>query len=167
MTSNDLWPLTAWKYKRFPYSINRPMGLQHFKWDHFTFSAFLTTFTSFDFWPWYVALTSWTLEGSHVTSLNLVWFQTFFFSNEIISNFQPYNLTLTDHDLDMWHLTSWTYEGSHIISKQQVWFQSYVTFQMWWILHFQPIIKLDLEWPLTLVYELWLREHTKIPILYQ
>ena len=61
-------------------------------------------------------------------------------------------------DLDLWPFTSWTYEGSHITSINQVWFQTTI-FQMRWILHFQPILQLDLRWPLTLVYDLWLHEH--------
>ena len=30
--------------------------------------------------------------------------------------------------------------------------------------HFQPILQLDLRWPLTLVYDLWPHEHIKVPI---
>ena len=32
--------------------------------------------------------------------------------------------------------------------------------------YFQPFLQLDLRWPLTLVYDLWLHEHMKFPILY-
>ena len=41
------------------------------------------------------------------------------------------------------------------------------TFQTRWILHFEPILQLNLWWTLTLVYDLWPREHMKGPILYQ
>ena len=34
-----------------------------------------------------------------------------------------------------------------------------LTFQMRLSLHFQPILQLDLRWPLTLVYDLWPHEH--------
>ena len=33
--------------------------------------------------------------------------------------------------------------------------------------HFQPILQLDIRWPLTLVYDLWPNEHMKVPIRYQ
>ena len=41
------------------------------------------------------------------------------------------------------------------------------TFQMRWILYFEPILQLDLWWPLTLLYDIWPHEHTRGPILYQ
>ena len=37
---------------------------------------------------------------------------------------------------------------------------------MMWILHFQSTPQLDLWWPLILVHDLWLQEHTNSPILY-
>ena len=41
------------------------------------------------------------------------------------------------------------------------------TFQMRPFSHFQPILQLDLRWPLTLVHDLWLHEHMKVHIYQQ
>ena len=40
-----------------------------------------------------------------------------------------------------------------------------LTFQMKQFLHFQPVLQLNLRWPLTLEYDIWLREHMKVSIL--
>ena len=40
------------------------------------------------------------------------------------------------------------------------------TFQIRLFSHFQPILQLDLRWPLTLLHYLWLHEHMKVHILY-
>ena len=64
-----------------------------------------------------------------------------------------YNLTLDDlWPWYIWLLTAWTYEGSHIISINQ--FNWTSTFQMRPRSHFQPILQLDLWWPLTLMWPL-------------
>ena len=39
--------------------------------------------------------------------------------------------------------------------------------KMRWISHFEPILQLHLWWPLTLVYDIWLYEHTMGPTMYQ
>ena len=63
-------------------------------------------------------LTAWTFAGSHIISINQVWFQLAFnFSNESFFTFSAY-LTAWPQmtfDLGIWPLTAWTYEGSHII----------------------------------------------------
>ena len=41
------------------------------------------------------------------------------------------------------------------------------TFQMRSFSHFQPILQLDLKWPLTLVHDLWLHDHMMVQILYK
>ena len=89
---------------RFPYYIHKPslvpIGLSLFKWANLIYSAYLITWTQMTFglgmWP----LTSWTYEGSHITSINQVWFQSdFMFSNET-------NLKLSALQLDLrWPLT--------------------------------------------------------------
>ena len=75
-----------------------------------------------DLWP----VTIRTYEGSHIISINQVWFKLHFnFSNETIFTFSAYLTTWPQmtYDLGIWPLTTWTYEGSHIISINQVWFQ--------------------------------------------
>ena len=72
-------------------------------------------------------LTAWTYEGSHIISINQVWFKLDFnFSNETIFTFSAYLTTWPQmtFDLGIWFLTTWTYEGSHIIQINHVWFQS-------------------------------------------
>ena len=64
-------------------------------------------------------LTPWTYEGSHIISINQVWFKLDFnFSNEAIFTFSAYLTTWSQmtFDLGIWPLTKWTYEGSHITS---------------------------------------------------
>ena len=84
-------------------------------------------------------------------------------------------------DLGTWPLTAWTYEGSHI-SINQVWFKSDFqlfkwgyfhifslgtsTFQMRPFSHFQPILQLDLRWPLTLIYDHWPHQQMTVPMLH-
>ena len=93
----------------------------------FTFSAYLTTSPQMTFdlgiWP----LTSWTNEGTHIISINQVWFQLDInFSNEATFTFSAY-LTLWPQmifDLDMWPLTSSTNEGSYVASMTQLWLKS-------------------------------------------
>ena len=81
---------------------------------NFTFSAYHTTWPQMTFdlgrWP----LTSWTYEGSNITSINQVWFQSDFnFSNEANFTFSAYLIIWPQmtFDLDMWSLTSSTNEG--------------------------------------------------------
>ena len=72
-------------------------------------------------------LTTWSYKGSHIISINQVWFQSDFnFSNETTFTFSAYCTTWPQitFDLGIWPLTAWTYEGSHIISINQVCFQS-------------------------------------------
>ena len=68
---------------------------------------------------------------------------------------------LTSHDL--WpheHVKVPNLPGLiYITSINYVLFQSFF-FQMRWILHLEHISQLDLWWPLTLVYKIWLHEHT-------
>ena len=93
---------------RFPYYINKPslfqIGLQLFKWGHFHIFSLSYNLTSDNLWPclgtW--PLTAWTYEGSHIISINQVWFKLVFnFSNEAI--FTSYNLT--SDDLWSWYMT--------------------------------------------------------------
>ena len=120
--------------RRFPYYINKPslvqIWLQLFKWDHFhifTFSAYLTTWPQITFdvgiWP----LTAWTYEGSHILSINQVWFKSDFnFPNKATFTFSAHLTTWLqmNFDLDMWSLTSSTNEGSHVASMTQLWLKS-------------------------------------------
>ena len=125
-----IWPLTTWTYEgSHIISINQVWFKSDFNFSNkaiFTFSAYLTTWPQITFdlgiWP----LTAWTYEGSHIISINQVWFQSDFnFSNKAIFTVLAY-LTIWPQitfDLGIWPLTAWTYEGSHIISINQVWFQ--------------------------------------------
>ena len=103
-----------------------------------------------DLWPF---LTAWTYEGSHIISINQVWFKSDFnFSNEAIFTFLACLTTWPQmtFDLVIWPLTAWTYEGSHIISINQVWFQSDFNISKEAIFTFSALSYNDLRWPLTL-----------------
>ena len=68
------------------------------------FQPTLTTWPQMTFdlgiWP----LTAWTYEGSHIISINQVWFQSDFnFSNEATFTFSAYNST--SDDLWPWYVT--------------------------------------------------------------
>ena len=112
---------------------------------------------TFDLYLW--PLTAWTYEGSHIISVNQVWFKSDFnFSNETIFTFSAYLTTWPQmtFDLGIWPLTTWTYEGSHIISINQVWCQSdfnfsnEATFTFSAYLTTWPQMTFDLSiWPLT------------------
>ena len=104
-------------------------------------------------------LTAWTYEGSHIISINQVWFKSDFnFSNEATLTFSACLTTWPQMtvDLGIWPLTAWTYEGSHIISINQVWFQS--DFNFWPLSHFQPISQL--------IYDLWPHQQMRVPMLH-
>ena len=127
----DLWPLTAWTYDGFHIiSINQVWFKSDFNFSNeaiFTFSAYLTTWPQMTFdlgtWP----LIAWTYEGSHIISINQVWFKSDFnFSNEAIFTFSVYLTTWPQmtFDLDIWPLTSSTNEGSHVASMTQLWMKS-------------------------------------------
>ena len=71
-------------------------------------------------WP----STAWTYKGSHIISINQVWFQLDFnFSNKAIFTFLAYLTTWPQmtFDFDMWPLTSSSNEGSHVAPKTQLW----------------------------------------------
>ena len=104
-------------------------------------------------------LTAWTYEGSHIISINQVWFQSDFnFSIEANFTFSAH-LTTWPHmnfDLNMWPLTSSTNEGFHVISINQVWFESDFDFSIEANFAFSayltscPYMTFDLGmWPLT------------------
>ena len=53
---------------------------------------------------------------------------------------------------DLWpckHMNLKMFEGSHVVSIEQVWFQLNFNFSIRPILHFQPILQIDLRFPLT------------------
>ena len=167
------WPLTLvhdlWLHEHSHIiSINQVWFKSDFNFSNeaiFTFSAYLTTWPQmtfdFDTWP----LISLTYEGSHIISINQVWFQSDFnVSNKAIFTFSAYHTTCPQmtFDFDTWPLTSLTYEGSHIISINQVWFHSDFNVSNKAIFTFSAILQLDLRWPLTLVHDLWLHEHSHI-----
>ena len=127
----DLWPLTAWTCKGFHMiSTNQVWFKSDFNFSNeaiFTFSAHLTTWPqmAFDLGTW--LLTAWTYEGSHIISINQLWFKSDFnFSNEAIFTFSAYFTTWLQmtFDLDIWPLTSLTNEGSHVASMTQLWLKS-------------------------------------------
>ena len=133
LTSDDLWPwymtfdhMNIWQ---FPYYTNQVWFKSDFNFSTeaiFTFSAFHTTWPQMTFdlgtWP----LTAWTYYGSHIITINQVWFQSnFIFSNEVTFIFSAYLITWPQmtFDLDMQPLTS-TNEGSHVASMTQLWLKS-------------------------------------------
>ena len=66
-------------------------------------------------WP----LTSWTCEGSYISSINQLWFQwNFNFSNEANFTFWAHLTAwhLMTFDLGKLPLTTWTYKGSYNVS---------------------------------------------------
>ena len=159
----DMWPLTLWTHEGSHItSINQVWFQSDFNFSNevnFTFSAYHTTWPQMTFdlgrWP----LTAWTLEGSNITSINQVWFQSDFnFSNEANFTFSAYLIIWPQmtFDLGRWPLTSWTLEGSNITSINQVWFQSdfnfsneaNFTFSAYLIIWPQMTFDLDM-WPLT------------------
>ena len=138
LTSDDLWPcymtFDCMNVRRFPYFINAPslvpIWLHLFKWDHFHLFSLSYNLTLDDLdlgiWP----LTVWTYEGSHIISINQVWFQSHRnFSNEATFTFSAYLTTWPQmtFDLDMWPLTSSTNEGSHVASMTQLLLKSIKT----------------------------------------
>ena len=112
-------------------------------------------------------LTAWTYEGSHIISINKVWFKSDFqlfkwghFHIFCLS----YNLQQMTFDLGMWSLTAWTYEGFHIISNKPSLVPIRLQLFKWGhFLHFQPILQLDLRWPLTLICDLWPHQQMRFP----
>ena len=115
-------------------------------------------------------LTAWTYEGSHIISINQIWFKSDFnFSSEATFTFSAYLTTWTSDDLwpwymsfdlDMWPLTALTCEVSKFGSNWTL------SFQMRPLSHFQPILQLDLRWPLTLICGLWPHQQMTIPMLH-
>ena len=74
-------------------------------------------------WP----LTAWTYEGSHIISINQVWFKSDFqLFKWAIFTFSAYLTTWPQmtFDLDKWHLTSSTNDGSHVATMTQLWLKS-------------------------------------------
>ena len=160
MMQIDTWP---WSHICWGHMVLT--GPQVCKWVKF----YIFRLSEIDFtWPLTFICDLWPHE--HVTvSTNQVWFQSDFnFSNEVNFTFWAHLTTwpLMTFDLGIWPLTTWTYKGSHNISISQVWFQSNSTFQMRWILHFEPILQLDLRWPLTLICDLWPHQQMRFPMLH-
>ena len=133
LTSDDLWPwfVIFWPHEHMKVPILYQVWFQSdFNFSNetiFTFSAYLTTWSQrtfdLDIWP----LTAWTYEGSHIISINQVWFQwDLNFSNDTPFTFSAYLTTWPQmtFDLDMWPLTSSTNEGSHVASMTQFWLKS-------------------------------------------
>ena len=70
-------------------------------------------------------------------------------------------------DLDLWpfdHMNIWRFP--YHINKPSLVQIGLGTFQMRPFSHFQPILQLDLRWPLMLVNDIWPHEHMKVPISY-
>ena len=64
-------------------------------------------------------------------------------------------------------LTAWTYEVSHIISiKTKLDSNRASAFQMRLLSHFQPILQLDLRWPLTLICDLRPHQQMRVSMLH-
>ena len=131
--TNDLhlWPLTSWTCKgSYILSINQVWFQSDFNFStevNFTFWTHLTTWPLMTFdlgiWP----LTTWRYKGSHIVSINQVWFQSDInFSNEATFTFSAYLTTWPQmtFDLDMWPLTSSINAGYHVASMTQLWLKS-------------------------------------------
>ena len=113
--------LTSWPWTYEGFHII-PINQVWFKSDYnfsneaiFTFSAYLTAWPQMTFdlgkWP----LTAWTYEGSHIVSINRVWFKSDFnFSNEAIFTFSAYLTTwpcyIYDPTLVEIHQSMWKIE---------------------------------------------------------
>ena len=71
-------------------------------------------------------------------------------------------------DLDLWHFDHMNISRfPYYIDKNKFGSNRTSTSQMRPFSHIQPILQLDLRWPLTLVNDLQLHEGMKVPILYQ
>ena len=130
LTSHDLWPssvtfdlMNMWKFLHF---INKPslvpIGLQLFKWGKYYILSPSNNLTSDDLLLWCMTF-AWTYNGSHIVSINQIWFQSDFnFSNEATFTFSAYLTTWPQmtFNLDMWPLISSTNEGSHIVSLVEI-----------------------------------------------
>ena len=116
----------------FPHYINKqslvPLVLNFSNEVNFTFLAHHWTWPhmTFDLGIW--TLTAWAYKGSHILSINQVWFQlNFNFSNDATHIFSPsYNWHQMTFDLEIWPLTSSTNEGFHVASTcmTQLWLKS-------------------------------------------
>ena len=56
--------------------------------------------------------------------------------------------------------------NTHIVSINQDWFQSDFDFSNETLSDFQPILQLDLRWPLTLICVLWPHQQIRVPMLH-
>ena len=113
-----------------------PVGVKHgFNWSSIYMHANKSNFTfpgNLTNWPHMTCplicdlLTSWTCEGSYITSINQVKFHSNFnSSNEGNFSFWANHTTwpCTTFDICLWSLTDWTYKRFHIVSIHRVWFQ--------------------------------------------
>ena len=131
-----IWLLTTWTYKGFHIiSINQVWFKSDFNFSNkaiFTISAYLTTWPKMTFdlgtWPF----TAWTYEGSHIISINQVWFklnfQLFKWDHFYIFSLS-YNLTSDDlwpwcmtFDLiNKWGFPCCIYDPSLVVIHQSMW----------------------------------------------
>ena len=130
------WPLTlicdlliAWTYEgSHIISINQVWLQSDFNFSNeaiFTFSAYLTTWPQMTFDLGILPLTAWTYEGSHIISINQVWFQSDFnFSNEATFTFSAYLTTWPQMTFDLinkWGFPCCNYDPTLVEIHQTMW----------------------------------------------
>ena len=73
---------------------------------------------------------------------------------------------LTSDDIWPWYKTFDRMSIPYCINKLSLVPIGLPTFQMKPLSHFQPILQLDLRWPLTLICDLWLHQQMRVPMLH-
>ena len=144
-------PIDTWPWSHTCWGHMVLTGPQVCKWVKFYIFRLSYKLTSHDLWPSFVTfdLTNMWRFLHYINKLSLVPVGLQLFKwGESWAHLTTW--PLMTFDLGIWPLTTWTYKGSHNVSINPVWFQSDFTFQMKPLSHFQPILQLDLRWPLTL-----------------
>ena len=123
-------------------------------------------------WPFTLICDLWPHEHMKVSIL----YQLTKFASNQTSTFQmrPFSHFQTILQLDLrWPVTLvhdlWLHEHmkGHILYQYTKFGSNRTsTFQMRLLSHFQPILQLDLRWPLTLIYDLWPHQQMRVPMLH-
>ena len=132
--------LNMWKYFTVPVACCRGLWMMQI-----------------DTWPW--SYTCWghmVLTGPQVCKW--VKFYIFRLSHKLTSN----NLWPSFVTFDLMNIWRFLY----YINKLSLVPIGLPTFQMRWILHFEPILQLDLRWPLTLICDLLPHLQMQVPVLH-
>ena len=123
-----------------------------------------------ELWPWFVTfdhMNIWRFPHYiNIPSVVQIWLQLFKWGQFHIFSLS-YNLTsddlwpwyMTFDHMNIWRLTY----NINIPSVVQIWLP---TFQTGHFHIFQPILQLDIRWPLTLICDLWPHQQTRVHMLH-